>query len=161
MQYNPDEYVSKDYSLPEADYAFQVMEAQETVSKNNNDMIELELQIDNNKGGTLTVYDRLMGMPKALWRIKQFCDCTNIDFSAGIITADMCVGRGGIAHLALGKKNDKGKRYMEVQEYMEAEGYTESPSTGNPPPLPTAADDPLADYDDATVPPPSDNDVPF
>ncbi|MCP4707483.1 MAG: DUF669 domain-containing protein, partial [Planctomycetes bacterium] len=48
--------------IPEGDYNFEVVEATAAISKNGNEMIELELAVDVGRERPVTVYDRLVAV---------------------------------------------------------------------------------------------------
>lgn len=128
MKYDPHDATDAAFTpLPDGDYTFTVTGAEETVSKAGNEMIALRLAFDVDREKPLTVYDNLVATPAALWTTKQFCASTGLDFNAGCLSADDCVGHSGVAHLALGATNSKGKRYMEVAYYVAKAGFSESP----------------------------------
>ena len=79
-------------------------------------------------GNVIKVYDRLVSTPKALWRIRSFCAGAGRDFTAGALDDQECIGMPGRAKLVLGEKNEKGKRYMQVENYVPRAGFSEAPA---------------------------------
>ena len=129
MQWNPDEYEETSFEpIPDGEYNFTVIGANEKTSKSGNAMIELELQFDIGGGNVIKVYDRLVSTPKALWRIRSFCAGAGRDFTAGALDDQECIGMPGRAKLVLGEKNEKGKRYMQVENYVPRAGFSEAPA---------------------------------
>ena len=119
MEWNPEDLVEYE-PVEENNYEFVVVGANEAVSKNANPMIEMELQFEVGRKEPITVFDRLVNTPKALWMLKQFCQAVSpsINFEAGELIAANCIGLIGTAHLILGDENPKGRRYMEVAYYV-------------------------------------------
>ena len=141
VRYDPNDYDPNAHGrfepIPDGDYAFSVVNATESTSKNGNPMITLEMVFDVGREKELTVFDRLVFVPAAIWKVAQFCQATGLDFGRGDLEPEDAFGSGGTAHLALGEENSKGKRYMEVDEYLQREGYSEQPAgVAKPAPAP-------------------------
>ncbi len=137
-KFNPDDYEPKEpmSNIEEGDYGFEVVDAKDQTSKSDNEMIALELAIEiPGRDKPLTVYDYLVFVEKALWKIYGFCASAGIGnkWSEGGLDADDCIGLSGTAHISLGDENNQGKRYMGVDYYKEPEGYSEQPSTASKP----------------------------
>ncbi len=130
MQYNPDDS-TKFAATENGRYDFTVVNARDTISNNNNEMIELELQLDVGQSKPLTIYDNLVNSPNSLWRIEEFCNAVGLDFKTGNLDANACIGRVGHADIVLGEPRTKGKnvgkRFMEVDVYVPLEGFAEQP----------------------------------
>ena len=155
--YNPNDYDPNKSGFlppPEGEYPFTVTHAEEKTSKAGNAMIELELACDIGRDKPLTVYDRLVFVTKAIYRVHGFCATVDLNFDSGEIYPDDCMGQSGKAHLALGEANTNGKRYMEVAWYCEREGYSEQPAGTKAPAAtprePAQSDEPPAYTDDPT-----------
>mgnify|MGYP005831656277 CR=1 FL=1 len=133
MNWNPDEHVDTGGGftpIDEGEYDFTVTSATEATSKAGNEMIELQMAFDIGRSDPLKIYDRLVNTPKALWKVKDFCEVTGLKFDTGELAAANCIGLQGKAYLHLGQENDKGKRYMEVRYYCTSDsGFSESPMT--------------------------------
>ncbi|MCP4710477.1 MAG: DUF669 domain-containing protein [Planctomycetes bacterium] len=131
--------------IPEGDYPFEVVEATVAVSKNSNEMIELELAVDVGRERSLTVYDRLVAVETALWKINSFCKSTSLNFNSDELLPEHCVGRRGLAHFILGEPNQAGRRYLEVERYLPSEESKTSSNTKsateNPKPRPIESGD--------------------
>ena len=130
-QFNTDEYEERGpIQVPAGQYPFAVVEAKEAMSKAGNEMINLELQFEVGAEKPMTIYDRLVFTAKALFRIKQFTEATGTEsnWADGALDAEDCIGLEGIARIALGDKNDKGKQYMEVDWYAKPGGFAEAPT---------------------------------
>ena len=119
MQFNPNDLVEYE-PVDKGDYEFVVVAAEDSISKNGNEMISLELQCEVGRDKPITVYDQLVSTAKSLWVLKSFCRSVSpsIDFESGQLEAANCIGATGIAHLVLGEENKRGRRYMEVEHYV-------------------------------------------
>jgi hypothetical protein len=97
------------------DYAFEVTNAEETVSKVGNDMIELTLQVEGRK-----VWDRLVFTPKAAFRIDQFLAAIGreiVDGEEVEIEADDLIGKTGRCRIEP-VKDENGKLKNEVKHWI-------------------------------------------
>lgn len=98
--------------FPKGEYDFDVVGAEDTVSKAGNSMIKLTLKVYATDGGITQVFDYLL---EALeYKIKHFCDTTGLtaEYQSGTLTSDMCLNRCGrckldIDHDKTGKYDDK------------------------------------------------------
>jgi hypothetical protein len=119
-------------------YQFEVANAEETTSKNGNEMIKLTIKVWDRLGKTRTIFDYLLESPlPAAAKLKAFCKITGLleKYEAGNITADDCIGKGGI--LALGIETDDSGKYGPKNKIN---GYKES--------LPEGAKTPEKPFDD-------------
>ncbi len=91
---NPQELAYKN-NISSGIYDFEVLEAEETISKQKIPMIKLLLKITHDKEKH-KIFDYLSS--ESVWKIKQFLEATNeIDcYSQGELTTDDCIGRAGI-----------------------------------------------------------------
>ncbi len=90
-------------------YDFEVMAAEETVSKKSGkDMIKLKLRVFNPNGGEKHVYDYLI--ETAPTHLFDFCESVGLenDYHAGTLTAADCVGKAAKVKIAI---DDKDKNY--------------------------------------------------
>lgn len=132
-RFNPSDHEEKEsFEVPTGDYPFAVFAAEEQMSSKDNEMINLELHVDIGRDKPLMVYDYLVFTPKALWKVKSFCDANGIDFQSGELNAVDCEGLEGKVNLALGEPNNQGKRYMQVEYYCKPEGFSEEPKSTKP-----------------------------
>ena len=129
MQWNPDDYEPQNFeSAKPGVYPFDVIAADEGVSKTGNDMITVQLQIDvPGRDNPITVYDYLVSTPKALFKIEQFCDAVGLDFKSGDLEPENILGLSGKAKFILDKPNDNGDRYLKVKQYISDKGFQEQP----------------------------------
>ncbi len=90
-------------------YDFEVANAEDTVSKNGNEMIKLTLRVFDEHGKQYTVYDYLIGNNGfGIGRIKTFCETVGLkdSYDAGELHSMNCVGRAAKVHLIMEKSND-------------------------------------------------------
>lgn len=107
-----EEELNKSVLLQKGEYDFEVMKAEEALSKSGNDMIKLTLKVYGPNGETAHVYDYLLVAME--FKLKHFCDSVGLvaEYESGQLTADMCGGRAGRCKLAVetdasGKYDDK------------------------------------------------------
>lgn len=84
--YNPlpeEEAQSKRYTLlDDGVYRAHVINAKEKLSKSNNKMCELLLEVyDDHKGIKKQIYDFLLFTDNMIWKLKHFCDAANLSDS--------------------------------------------------------------------------------
>ncbi len=115
--------------IPEGDYSFEVIEANAATSKNGNEMIELELAVEVGRDQPVTVFDRLVAVEAALWKIHSFCGCTGLKFNTDELLPEHCLGQQGLAHFVLGETNRAGRRFLEVERYLPSTEYETSSNT--------------------------------
>ena len=133
MLYDSNEYDPTDSGhgpIPEGDYDFTVRGANATVSKNGNDMIELELEVKIGSEQTITVYDWLVAVKSSLWKIHSFCEAIGRDFQTGELMPEHCLSRQGRAHFILGSPNQNGRQYLQVDRYLAPAGTANEPREG-------------------------------
>lgn len=88
------------------DYACEVIDAVESISKGGHEMIELKLRTS---AGSL-LYDFLVFIPSAFWKIDSFRAATGEEVKPDEdveITADHVIGRTGTARLVIEEYNGK------------------------------------------------------
>ena len=91
MKFSPEDEVTASL-LPDGEYEAVVSRAEEKFSANGNEMIELTLTIYGSDV-TATAFDNLVNTPKALWKVRRFCESAELDFSTGVLTPDIAEGR--------------------------------------------------------------------
>lgn len=119
-------------------YPFTIADAQESVSKQGNEMMVIDLELPKNT----IVKDYITS--KATWKLKQLCECVGAAdlFESGEITAEQLVGYQG--HVAIEIQVDESGKYWpknSVKKYL-AEG--ERPTKKEPMKAATFDDDDLA-----------------
>ena|SRR3990167_6024105 len=104
--------------LPEGEYDFDVIGAEEQTSKSGNAMIKLTLKVYGYNGEITTVYDYLLASLE--YKIKHFCDTAGLvaEYEAGTLSADMCSNRSGKCKLKIDKdKNGVYEDKNAVKDY--------------------------------------------
>ncbi len=110
-------------------YAFEVIEAAETLAKSSgNEMIKLNLKIAAKPN---RVWDNLVFTEKAFWKIDQFLVGTGANLSEGAeieVTADGCLGLAGIVELGVepGMGANSDREFNNVVKYIHPGSYTAS-----------------------------------
>ena len=74
MRYNHTENPSKSFLLAEGEGNFEVLEAEELLSKKNNEMIKLSLQVWDSDGNKSNLFDYLIALDSMNWKTKHFCE---------------------------------------------------------------------------------------
>lgn len=115
MRYTPEEPGSQKV-LPDGEYQFEVTNAEEKTSESSgNDMIALTLKIKD--GGT--VYDYLVNVGDALWKLNNFRASIGDDVKPGVSTdvdPDSFIGRRGTC--VLYQDEYQGKKKNKVSDYV-------------------------------------------
>jgi len=105
--------------FPIGEYSFEIAEAEEAVSKRGNQMIKLTLNVQNDQGGGIVVFDYLMdAMPLKLRRCAEACTLLH-KYNEGHLDAFDLQGKTGLLKLAI-EKDETGK-YPDkntVNEYL-------------------------------------------
>lgn len=123
--------------LPEdSEWPFEVEKAMDKDSANKNEMIELQLRVFNGSKKGPLIFDTLVFVEAAFWKIDAFRRATGEKFKEGqqmSFSADDCVGRKGRLVVTVdsyqGKSRNKVKFY--VTEEDQAKGSV--PAAGNDP----------------------------
>ncbi len=93
--------------LPAGEYTVEVINAEETYSQKNSEMIELKLKVE--PSGAI-VFDHLVFMPNSFWKIDTFRASTgeNVTPDEDVeIVADELIGRTGRVRLAIEEYNGR------------------------------------------------------
>lgn len=109
------------------DYEVEVVDATETLSKSNHEMIELKLK--TSEGSYL--YDFLVFIPSAFWKIDAFRAATGEAVTPEQdveITADDLIGRTGKARLTVEEYN--GKKRNKVAAWITGGSNSNQPAPG-------------------------------
>lgn len=110
MIFNPksEKDIAENKLLKKGDYPFEIIDAFERKSNNNNDMFELKVRITS-AGETRTLTDYVL--PKRPEKLMHCCSACGIleKYDAGILDASDFQGATG--KLRLGIENDRSKRY--------------------------------------------------
>lgn len=115
MKYEPvsDKEFNSRLLLPAGDYAFEVLDATEGVSKSSGaDMITLDLLIHAADGSNRKVKSYLVGSDKGKFQVRAFCESAGIleSYKSGTFCADSCLNRSGWLRLRIeaGRAKDDG-----------------------------------------------------
>ena len=104
--------------LPAGEYAVEIINAAETFSQKQHEMIELKLKVEPSGA---VVFDHLVFMPNAFWKIDAFRAATgeNVTPDEDVeIIADELIGRTGRVRLSIeeynGRKRNKVAAWLPV-----------------------------------------------
>lgn len=146
--------------LPAGIYPFEVMAAEDKISKTGNEMIELKLNVfgDNQEAH---VFDYLL--EKMAFKLRHFAEATGLidEYERGELEALACINKMGYAKIGIDKGNDRFGPKNTVLDYLKQEtpatknGLLEALSPAVPKPAPTK---PAKAPDNGA---PFDDDVPF
>lgn len=114
--------------IPEGEYQFEVVDANDTISKSGNEQIKLVLKIWDNDGKVRVIYDYLVPLTKMLYKVKHFCDSSGMSekYEDGTLTSDDCIGRSG--RLRLGIQVDKAGVYPDKNNVVDYVTEDKAPS---------------------------------
>lgn len=109
MQFTPKSKneLAMDGLLPKGWYDFEVMAAEDAVSKKSgSEMIKLKLRVFRPEGGEKHVYDYLI--ESAPGHLYEFCESTNLldKYNAGTLKAEDCELKSGRVRIAVDDKNE-------------------------------------------------------
>lgn len=119
--------------FPAGDYEAMVYKASEETSKSGNDMIKLQLEIFDPKGGpSAFVFDYLVATEKALFKIRHFCDSAGmLDlYESGSLYADACIDANVMVKLVVEKY--EGDDQNKVKDYIKRPTPQSQPVTREP-----------------------------
>lgn len=129
MKFAPksEEELAAELVLPAGTYDFEVVDAEEKLSKGGNEMIVVELKVFNRDGGFRKVTDYLL--EKLAFKLRHFCCTTGLiqAYNAGSLSANKCIGRGGKVIIQIEperKSEDGSKTYPSknsVKDYLDEE----------------------------------------
>lgn len=102
-----DEEINMMNLLPEGIYSFQVIKAEEKISKSNNEMIVITLKVWDKDGRERLLTDYLLD--SFAKKIKHFVKVTGLEnkYELGSITAEDCLNKIGDVHVIIQKGNPK------------------------------------------------------
>ena len=121
MKFEPktEEEINTFSLCPEGEFSFEVLKAEEKMSKKGNPMIELILKIWDDNGEIHTVYDYLM--EAIVYKLKHFCDSTGLKekYDNGELTDFDCELKTGKVKIIHQKdRNDSSKVRASVKDYI-------------------------------------------
>lgn len=120
MKFNPlseDNSASEKKLLDPGEYAYKIMDAFDTVSKNGNDMITLRIE-----AGGVTFNEYLVDLPKLAWKIKSFAlSCGAVDeYNSGELIAGDLIGLTGKAMVKVESRDGYDDRNV-VEKWLPAD----------------------------------------
>lgn len=137
-----EEQIREEMLLPAGEYDFEVIKAEDKVSRNGNEMIKVELAVFRPNGSRQYVYDYLM--EKMAFKLRHFCYAVGIgaQYEAGAVTATDCEGRMGRAALIVDTQPGYPPKNA-VRDYIVQEGPTRvAAPNAAPKPAPVDTDEP-------------------
>lgn len=105
---------------------FEVVEAEEGVSKKGNEMIKLKLKVYAPDGSGHYLFDYLVSGAKSRYKVKQFCKAVGILVQDGVeneISDQDCVGKAGKL-VVVQEDSDTYGTQNKVAEYVALSGTT-------------------------------------
>ena len=141
MEFNPsDAGQSSGFELlPEGTYDIEVIDAEERTSQKGNEMIALTLQAQHPDGYPVRIWDYLVSVAAATFKIEQFCGAAGLQekFKAGRLLADDCVGKKVSAKIEIESGRDNFSDRNSIREYVTAgataKGIATQPGTAESP----------------------------
>lgn len=107
MKFQPksEKEISEAGLLPVGEYPFEVVEAEDTISKSQNDMVALTIKVYDLEGVGHTVFDWLVDTDKAAYKTRHFAEATGLlpNYETGNLPADVMVGRSGYCKVVVRK----------------------------------------------------------
>jgi hypothetical protein len=135
-----EEQIERENLMPEGTYDFEVLSAEDTVSKKGNDMIKVNLGLYQGEAMTWKVFDFLL--PSMPAKLRHFCDTTGLlaKYEAGTLGAADCKGRAGKVKIIIKPAKDGYGPQNGVDDYVcrQAKPLTHDPK---PPEAKAEADD--------------------
>lgn len=128
MQFTPlsDDAITRMGLMEKGVYPFEVIIAENAVSKSGNEMIKIQLKIWDSEGSERTLYDYLLSA--FLMKLKHFCDVSDLQdaYNLGSLTAENCTGKSG--YVLIDIQEDKTNTYAPknvIKDYVKKpEGLT-------------------------------------
>lgn len=126
MRFSPktaDEIVA-DSLLPAGEYPFEVLAAQDKLSKAGNEMIELKLAVYSQDGDQTHVFDYLL--EKIAYKLRHFAEAVGLldKYEKGEFSAFDCEGKNGYCKLAIDSSNPNYPPKNTVRDYVVKEAST-------------------------------------
>tara|TARA_Y100000589_G_C27133053_1_gene621405 strand:- start:257 stop:733 length:477 start_codon:yes stop_codon:yes gene_type:complete len=147
MEFNPtDAGNSSGFDLlPEGTYEIEVIEAEEQTSKKGNEMIALTLQAQHPDGYPVRIWDYLVSVAAATFKIEQFCNAAGLaeKFKAGRLMADDCRGCKVTARVEIESGRDNYSDRNSIREYVLAGAGEKKPGISTQPGAETPAPKPI------------------
>ena len=105
---------------PRGEYDFEVVAAEETVSKSGNEMIALELDIYDSAGKSKRILDYLIALPETQYKVRHFATAVGLltQYETGELGAEMLEGRTGRCKINIKKGTDGFADNNAVADYV-------------------------------------------
>jgi hypothetical protein len=121
MEFKPksEKEIMESNLAPEGDYDFNILAAEDTVSKSKNAMIKVKLGLYSGESIRWHIFDYLVPAMEA--KLRHFCDSVGLlsQYEAGTLCAEDCKGRAGKVRIII--KSDKSGQFPdknEVKDYV-------------------------------------------
>ncbi|MDG2093845.1 MAG: DUF669 domain-containing protein [Phycisphaerales bacterium] len=122
MEFNPTDSGGKSGFdlLPDGTYDIEVLEAEERTSAKGNEMIALTIQASHPEGYPVRIWDYLVSVSAAVFKIEQFCAAAGLEdkFKAGRLLGDDCVGKKLRAKIEIESGRDNYSDRNSIKEYV-------------------------------------------
>jgi hypothetical protein len=137
MQFQPKtkNELAADGLLPKGWYDFEVMSAEDAVSKKSgNEMIKLKLRVFRPAGGEKHVYDYLI--ESAPTHLFEFCEATGLEakYHAGTLKAEDCELKAAKVKIGIDDKNEAYAPKNVAKNYAHPKSLTKETSSAAPAP---------------------------
>lgn len=101
-------------------YDFEVLEAKERVSKNGNDMIEVNLKLYDTEGRSFRLFDYLVSSEGMAFKVRHFSSSIGLlaQYEAGELAAHDCTGKAGRCQVGIQKAKDGYPAKNIVTDYL-------------------------------------------
>lgn len=118
-------------------YPFEVVDAEETISKNNSEMIELKMKVP---GRGNHVWDNLVFVAKAFWKIDQFLAAIGTEIKPGAevdVQPSKLIGKRGIFVVGVeqttaGNDRNRVERYVLPEDYDDDDRFAMEQGASSP-----------------------------
>jgi hypothetical protein len=104
---------------PAGEVDFEILEAAETVSKTDNDMIKLRVRVYNAEGRSKTIFDYLVATEGGAYKVRHFAEAVGMlaNYERGELYADDLPGKAGRCKLSIRKSPEYGDQ-NQIQDYV-------------------------------------------
>ena len=115
---------------PAGEVDFEILEAQETVSKTDNDMIKLRVRVHNAQGNSKTLFDYLVATEGGAYKVRHFAEVVGLlaNYERGELYADDLPGKTGRCKLSIRKSPEYGDQ-NQIQDYVKDPAAARSASS--------------------------------
>lgn len=133
--YTQDKINAMKYNLlPENNYEFEVIKAENGVSKKGNDMLIVQMRIFSPNSDDVTLKDYFVNMEVMAYKIRDFLFSLGMReiYEGGEITPEMLIGKKGYCRVGIEKSKDE--KFWDrnvVKEYLESVIYGEKQPDGS------------------------------